>query len=286
MLTKPACHRCFQRQANDALKRLQLPAQRCAQIEQQVEELLHAVPTATSAPRLASRLHALLRQQSGNSDPYREAKHEATAHALSLYPRLKTMLNSARDPLDMALRLAIAGNIIDLGVASEYDLEASIERVLHTPLAIDHGKALRAALSHADAVLYLGDNAGETVMDRLLIEQLTLPVTYVVKGGAAVNDATIEDAEQAGLHHVAEVIDNGAAALGTLLEQCSEHFRTRFDSAGLIIAKGMANYESLVGGRSGIVFLLQAKCAVVAEHLGVEEKGLVILAQGLTTDAP
>lgn len=179
------------------------------------------------------------------------------------------------------MRLAIAGNIIDLGVSDQYDLEASIERVLVTEPAINHLAQLRQTLSQAKQVLFLADNAGETVMDRLLIEQLPCPVTYVVKGGPAVNDATREDAIDAGIEQVSELIDNGAATLGTLLGRCSDEFRQRFEEAELIISKGMANYESLNDSRPGIFFLLQAKCAVVAADLGVEEKSLVVLGSGL-----
>ncbi|SHN92795.1 Uncharacterized protein MJ0202 [Bathymodiolus heckerae thiotrophic gill symbiont] len=105
--------------------------------------------------------------------------------------------------------------------------------------------ALRNALAQSVAVLYLADNAGETVFDRVLIETLDLPVSYVVKSGPIINDATREDAVAAGIEPVANIIDNGSSALGALLDQCSELFRKRFAQAGLIIAKGQANYESL-----------------------------------------
>jgi hypothetical protein len=243
----------------------------------EIRERLATTPLQTNPAITASQLHALIRERSGNPDPYRAKKQEATSHALSLYPRLKRLLQQAADPLDTAVRLAIAGNIIDLGVADSYDLEASIERVLALQPALDHRDELRQAIERADNILYLGDNAGETVLDRLLIETLDRPVTYVVKGGAAVNDATREDAIAAGLDRVCEVIDNGAAAMGTLLPQCSESFRQRFAAADLVIAKGMANFESLHGSRPNLFFLLQAKCAVVADHLGVAEKSIIIL---------
>ncbi|MET0092838.1 MAG: ARMT1-like domain-containing protein, partial [Sedimenticola sp.] len=104
-----------------------------------------------------------------------------------------------------------------------------------------------------------------------------IPVTYVVKGGPAVNDATLEDAQAAGLDRVCSVIDNGAAILGTLLDQCSPEFRELFEQAELIIAKGMANFESLSGSGKPLFFLLQAKCPVISEHLGVAEKSIVVL---------
>lgn len=277
MQAKPECKRCFQRQALQSAQRIGLDARATDALLDAVHQRLDATPAGETPPITASDIHALIRQQSGNPDPYRAAKQEATAHALSLYPKLQQLVADSPDPLETALRLAIAGNIIDLGVSEQYDLEASIERVLVTEPAINHLPQLRQALASATQILFLADNAGETVMDRLLIEQLPLPVTYVVKGGPAVNDATREDAISAGLGEVCELIDHGAATLGTLLDRCSDAFTQRFYAAELIIAKGMANYESLNDSRPGIFFLLQAKCAVVAADLGVEEKSLIIL---------
>lgn len=277
MKAQPECELCFQRQARDAAARTGLTAERTETLLDEVRRELARIPGNVTPPVRASRIHALVRKFSGDSDPYRSAKEEATRHALSLYPRLKRMLGAADDPLETAVRLAIAGNIIDLGVASEYDLDASIDRVLVQPLTIDHLDRLRVALESARGVLYLADNAGETVLDRLLIEVLELPVTYVVKGGPAVNDATGEDALAAGLEGQCEIMDSGAATLGTLLGRCSTEMRQRFATADVVIAKGMANYESLSGTRSGLFFLLQAKCAVIADHLGVPERSLLVL---------
>jgi uncharacterized protein with ATP-grasp and redox domains len=285
MQARAECKHCFQRQARQSAERLGLGRNATDALLDAVSQRLDHTPAGEIPPVTASAIHALIRQQSGNPDPYREAKAEATAHALSLYPQLQQLVARADDPLETAVRLAIAGNIIDLGVSEQYDLEASIKRVLVTEPAINHITRLKQALAGARHVLYLADNAGETVMDRLLIEQLTIPVTYVVKGGPAVNDATRDDAAAAGLNALCEVIDHGAATLGTLLDQCSAEFRRRFTAADLIIAKGMANYESLSGSREGIFFLLQAKCAVVAADLGVAEKSLIVL-QSSTTPPP
>lgn len=277
MKAKPECRRCFQRQVRDAARLAGMEDNGVERLLDEVDATLQHTSLDSNPAVTASALHALIRERSGNPDPFYAKKHEATQHALSLYPQLKRRIAAAADPLDTAVRLAIAGNIIDLGVAAEYDLEASIERVLEIEPAINHMAELKHAINRASAILYLADNAGETVMDRLLIEAIGKPVSYVVKGGAAVNDATREDAMAAGIDNVAEVIDNGAAAMGTLLDQCSAEFRQRFETAELVIAKGMANYESLSGTRDNLFFLLQAKCAVVAADLGVAEKSIVIL---------
>jgi len=273
----PDCDQCFMRQATDAAGRCQLSATQNETLLQRVKAELEQFASDITPPVKASRIHALIRELSGNPDPYLQAKHESTKHALSLYPHLKKMLSEAADPLDMAVRLAIAGNIIDLGVASEYDLEASIERVLKITPAINHMAQLKAAIAKAKSILYLADNAGETVMDRLLIETINKPVTYVVKGGPAVNDATREDAIAAGIDQVAKITDNGAATLGTLLDQCSDEFIEQFESAELIIAKGMANYEGLTGTDAPIFFLFQVKCGVIGAHIGVPEKSIIVM---------
>jgi len=277
MQAKPECHHCFLRQVRTATALAGMAPQDGEALQQVIVQQLAATPLSTNPAITASKLHALIRERSGNPDPYRHKKQEATEHALALYPRLRQLIDTAAAPLDTAVRLAIAGNIIDLGVAESYDLEASIERVLTLQPAIDHLPELKESIERAENILYLADNAGETVLDRLLIETLDKPLTCVVKGGPAVNDATREDAIAAGLDQVCEVIDNGAAAMGTLLDQCSEAFRQRFEAADLVIAKGMANFESLHGSRPNLFFLLQAKCAVVANHLGVTEKSIVIL---------
>jgi uncharacterized protein with ATP-grasp and redox domains len=246
-------------------------------LQGRIEAELELMSERDTPPVVASRVHELVRRLSGNPDPYSHAKQEATVHALSLYPHLRHRIDDAADPLDMAVRIAIAGNIIDLGVADDYDLEASIERVIAQPIAIDHMERLKAALEVTEELLFIGDNAGETVMDRLLIETINKPTTYVVKGGPAVNDATRCDASAAGLDEICHVIDNGAAILGTLFEQCLPELKKRFDSAPLVIAKGMANYESLHGSREGLFFLLQTKCAVVSAHLGVPVRSLIVM---------
>jgi uncharacterized protein with ATP-grasp and redox domains len=225
---------------------------------------------------MGHRIHSIVRQELGNGDPYREAKEISTREALSLYPQLKSMVEDADDPLEMAVRLGIAGNIIDLGVTRTYNLNAEIERVLTQPFAIGDLEYFRTSLRQVDEVLFLADNTGETVFDRLLIETMALPVTYVVKGGPVINDATREDALAAGLDEITHIIDNGSNAPGTILDLCSTEFRAHFDSASMIIAKGQANYESLSNLGAPIFFILQTKCPIVATNLGVPLGSMIL----------
>jgi hypothetical protein len=221
-----------------------------------------------------------VRQETGDADPYRAVKARSTRQALALYPKLKDIVADAEDPLDAAIRISIAGNIIDFGPNRAYDLWSAVERVLAQPFALDDSAAFRQRLTQADHVLYLGDNAGETVFDRVLIETLDVSVIYAVKGGPILNDATREDALAVGLEKAAvEVVDTGVDAPGVILGRCSEHFKQLYDAAALIIAKGQANYETLSAAGDKVFFLLQTKCPVIARDIGAPV-GNIILKSG------
>ena len=223
-------------------------------------------------PVLAQRIHRRLREISAVADPYRAAKDHWNQLALSLLPDLKTMVQAAPDPFTMALRLAIAGNVIDMGVhaaVTETDLRRSIDQVLTGPLTGDLD-TFRKSVAEARNILYLADNAGEIVFDRLLIEQLLpKPVTLVVRGSPILNDATLVDARTAGLDKIVNVVANGSDAPGTLLEECHEDFRRRWTEADLIIAKGQGNFETLDEEPANIFFLFKVKCPVIATDVGL-----------------
>jgi hypothetical protein len=233
-----------------------------------------------SPPLMAQHIHRLIRQMTGDNDPYRDIKDRFNDFALELYPELKERIERSREPLDTAIRLAIAGNIIDSGVnhhINETQVHNAIEHALTAPLAGDP-EEFREAVSEAKDILYLADNAGEIVFDRLLIEQMPLErITLVVKGSPVINDACLADARTTGIADLVEVMDNGSDAPGTILAACSEEFKQRFESADLIIAKGQGNYETLSDVKKDIFFVLKAKCPVIAHHIGCEKGSLVFL---------
>jgi uncharacterized protein with ATP-grasp and redox domains len=273
------CYPCFLRQALDAARRARLDEGGQARVLDSVLAALRTFDPSRPPPEMAARFHAVVREAAGSEDPYREEKARATREALDLYPDLAARVAAAADPLETALRLAVAGNVIDLGAQADYDLPAAVARVLVQDFAVCELAALREALAAAPWLLFLGDNAGETVFDRLLIETLGLPCTYAVRGGAVLNDATREDARAAGLDGAATLVDNGARVPGTVLELCSDAFRDLFARAPLILSKGMGNYESLDGRPEPVFHLLQAKCPVIARDLGVPV-GAIVLASG------
>lgn len=279
MKTYLDCYPCFLRQALDAARYAGADEEEQRSILHHVLEILRSLDPGSTPPEIGDAIHRLVREKAGEADPYAEAKKEATEQALALYPRLQALVEKAPQPLDTAARLAIAGNIIDLAPNRSYDLWETVERVLKQPFAIDDYGEFEQALSSADRILYLSDNAGETVFDRLLIEVLDRPVIYAVKGGPILNDATMEDAIAAGLDQVAELVTTGSDAPGTVLRSCSAEFRALYDRAEMIMAKGQANYETLSGEGERLFFLVQIKCPVIAQDAGVEV-GDIVLKQG------
>ncbi|MEW6419165.1 MAG: ARMT1-like domain-containing protein [Nitrospirota bacterium] len=223
-------------------------------------------------------IHKKIRHLLGR-DPFERIKSEYNQIALRLYPSLKTIIEKSPDPLWTATRLAIAGNIIDFGIFTSIDIEGTIRIALNNPLTVDDYSSFREAISTTDKILYLTDNAGEIVFDRLLIETLiTLgkKVKAVVKGTPVINDSTIEDAKESGLTIVCEVIDNGSEAVGTILEWTSPEFQRTFKDAQMIISKGQGNFETLVGNEKKIFFLFQSKCDVVSKELSLPTGSMLL----------
>lgn len=280
MRTYLDCFPCFLRQALDAARFATADERVHATAVQCVLRLEAEMDIRQPPPVMGQQIHRLIRQITKKADPYRQQKHLSNELALRLYSELKRDVEEAPNPLQTALRLAIAGNILDFGVYSSLE-RGYVERGIAAALKADFDQrelpSFVNCVEEARDILYLGDNAGEIVFDRLLIEKLPREkVTFVVRGSPVVNDATMEDAEIAGLTELVDVIDNGSDGPGTILESCSPPFRERFDQADLIIAKGQGNYESLSGEDKRMFFVLKAKCPVIARDLDCEIGEMVL----------
>ena len=211
-------------------------------------------------------------------DPYVEEKLKNNLIAMKIYDDWRLKVIKLDNPFQMALRLSIAGNIMDYGPNAEFDIQQTIERVMQSQFAIDHSLELKARIKNAKRVLYLGDNAGEIVFDKLFIEMIMHDnLTYVVRGSAVLNDATLQDAEQIGMDQIADVISNGYDAASTVLKECSQEFLDLYQSADVIISKGQGNLEGLIDENDPrLFFLLMVKCDVVAEMLQVPTGNFVV----------
>jgi len=231
-------------------------------------------------PILGRELQRVLVRHTGVLDPYKEIKQKNIEQALKILPQLQDFLAKKDDKLYWALKIAATGNIIDLSVYSDVDVERSILEELEKEFAICHVSKFKEELRNARNVLIIGDNAGETVLDRILISALgDLDVTYAVRSEPIINDATIEDARASGLEECAKLI-TGCNAPGTLMDECSEDFLYIYHNADIVISKGQGNFECLINEKRKIFFLLKAKCPVNAELLGVNLNDYVFIYNG------
>jgi damage-control phosphatase, subfamily I len=278
MISDYRCFFCFTKAFENILENEKLSTEDKKRFTRRMASLYYNSSDGFSAPEYSRSLHKLLIQFTNNRDPHKAGKKQSNDLVLEMYGQLKKQVQQSKDPFDTASRLAIAGNIIDFAISTEYDLHATINHVLHSDLSIDHSVELRQALIKAKTVLYLGDNAGEIVLDKLLIETLAHPnVFYAVRGAPVNNDATLDDAKYIGMDTVAKVLSNGYDAPSTIIEKCSPEFREVYTRADVIISKGQGNLEGLLGSaRKEIFFLLMVKCDVIADALKVQKGDFVI----------
>ncbi len=253
----------------------QLPdEERKEQILRKVMAELSEVDFALSPPAIAGVMFDIIMPHSANDDPYRQVKDDSNRHAMELYPQLRQQVEDSAEPFNTALRMAVAGNIIDFGALHDFSLQkisGYIQDALTAPMDEAAIRALQRDIEAAETILYLGDNCGEIVFDRLLVSQMPRhKVVFAVRGAPVINDATLADAETVGLTAAVEVISNGDNLPGTVLERCSDEFRDHWRRADLVIAKGQGNYETLSEVDKKIYFLLKVKCPVVAADLGVQ----------------
>lgn len=280
MKTYLDCLPCFLSQALRASRIATDNERKIKKVLDEIGMMLKDIPFESSPPETGRLIYKKIREITGNPDPYKSIKKESTEAALSLYPALKDVVEKSNDRLLTAIRIAVAGNVIDFGVNLTFDLEKDVEEILKKDFALFNYKEFREHLDRADEILFIGDNAGECVCDRVLIEELDKPVSYVVREVPVINDALYDDAVQAGIETVATIMSSGTDAPGTVLKTCSREFMEIYDNSQFIISKGQGNFEALSSENRPIFFLLKSKCQVIANDIGVNE-GDILLKSGI-----
>ncbi len=223
------------------------------------------------APEVCENMHAIVKQYTGSSDPYAEVKMRDIQIALSLEGALRDTLRDASDPFVTALKIAATGNVMDSAIYSGRYLESFLKEELDMPFAICDDVPFKEELEKAKRIMIIGDNAGETVFDKILARHLSTDhqVIYAVRDEAIINDVTLMDALCVGMDNFATIVSTGCGAPGAVLETCSEEFLTLFHDADIVISKGQGNYEALSDTSRSIFFLLKAKCPKIAKSIGV-----------------
>ena len=268
------CIPCFTRQAIATTRRCTDDPAIEWEVVRRVSRLIAELSPESTPPDFAADVYGVVSEFTGVDDPFCAQKVEANNLAMAVVAELGNGIEDFPDPLLAAVKLSIAGNSMDLGVVTEFgDVGDLARRVMETDLGVDDYEELRARVKAAKDILVIGDNTGEIVFDRVLIERMRrinhCRYTYMVRGRPVINDVTRKDATDVGIDGVAEVADTGAGTPGLVLSTCSKDAHERFMNADLVISKGQGNYESLSDAPREVFFLLLAKCDVVSRELQV-----------------
>ncbi|MGB2630721.1 MAG: ARMT1-like domain-containing protein [Candidatus Omnitrophota bacterium] len=279
MKTYLECIPCFLRQALDAAKLSGADKKTQKKIIDEVARLLPDFSLDVAPPEIARTVYGVVENYTGGKDAYRHIKEKSNAMAMELYARLKKEIEGSDDILLSAVRLAVAGNVIDYGVPHAFDIEKEIEECLEKDFAVFDFDDFKKAVNEAKNILYILDNAGEIVFDTILIEEIKKDIICAVRGKPIINDVTMEDARQVGLDKKARVISSGSDIPGTGLERCDKEFLQIYKDADVIISKGQGNYETLADEARPIFFIFKAKCPVIAEHIGCRVGDIILKKQ-------
>lgn len=284
MKTDLECLPCFLKQAIDIGKSALDNEADQQQLVKDVAKMIHEFPMNFTPPEMARDIYNLLEKKLGFRDFYRSEKQISNQMALNFYPQLKERIENSMNRFLTAVEIAIAGNVIDYGARNSLDIDAEVDK-LFQGIEMTNDKTIFQYdefvedIQASQKIIYLGDNSGEIVFDRVLIEELVAmgkDVTFVVREKPIINDVLMEDAIFAGIDKVVPVISSGSDAPGTILKYCTPEFRDIFSQADLIISKGQGNYETLNMEDFPIYFLLKAKCSVIAKYAGAKVGDIVL----------
>ncbi|MBP2172993.1 damage-control phosphatase ARMT1 family protein [Methanococcus voltae] len=310
MKIKPSCSICISRQIVDAINEITDDDEKKFELIKSTMQKITDVYGADAVPAwMGTHVHRHIKEISNSQDPYEKLKRNANIYAKQYLT--KTIIDEVNEGdelkrLQNKAKLAIAGNVIDFGPYGTKDnIEHKVEQTIEGILDIDYSKELLVDLKQSDEnsktgtenkskrkeklkIIYICDNAGEIVFDRPLVEELMnyANVTVAVKGKPILNDATMEDAIEAGIPDITKVITSGTDVIGTRFEESSEEFRNEFKNADIVISKGMGNYESLTeyellknenSGSKPIYYIFKAKCEPIAEYNNVNVGANVLL---------
>jgi len=256
-----------------------IPQEKQEILMRKVLDFLSKTDYSHSPPEMGAELHRMIRDILQDKDPYRQIKEKYNVMMMELYPKLKDMLEESGAPLDTAMRLAIGGNVIDFGAKYQFDVMETIQGALDRKPDPDDSGELLKALGQARKVMYIGDNCGEIVLDKLFLEYMDVDEKiFVVREKPIINDVTEEDARMVGMDQVARVKTTGDDSPGAVWERSSGEFRKLFTEADVVISKGQGNLEGLIEVKHDqLYFLLVTKCELIAERIGSRKGQFVVM---------
>lgn len=271
MKSQPQCLVCALNQALKTIEIAGVHPSRQAEMLGEAMDALRDVSLELSPAEISTIAIDSVSRSFKNPDPFMDIKKEHTRNALTLYPHFEAMVQNESNPVEAAIKVAASANLIDLGARKEIQLMKEMDEEVGRKLKKNDIHLFEEKLRAARSLLWIADNAGESVFDKLVLEQLKgLDLWIGVRGGPVLNDVTLEDAVASGLDRLGKLITTGSNCLGVLQDRCSEEFLELLENVDVVVAKGHANFETMDTFRREIFFLLKAKCEVVAKELGVE----------------
>lgn len=281
MTIDKACVECIINQSAKVANAIHADESLSKELVSTVTDMSKTFSFKDTPPEIASYVYEKMALIAHKDDLYDEVKELSTKKALSFVPLLKKELSNSTDKLLTATKIAVAGNVIDLAAEVEFDLEEELEKIFDTEFAHNDFSIFAQKLSSAKSVLVVGDNVGEHIFDYMLMETLrelypSAKFYYMVRGNPIINDVTLKETKEAGFEKICEVVDSGVNTPGFVYSRATSHAKELFDTADLVISKGMGNYECMSPShRRDICFLLKIKCGVVAASLKKEVGDIV-----------
>ena len=283
MRTHLDCIPCFIKQSLEATRMATDDEAVHIEVIKKLLTHLKSISFTDSPPELSREVHCIIRDITKSEDPYKKIKDKSNKLAKDQYNHLKKMVEGASDPLLMAIKIAIVGNVIDFGTYNRFNVEDMLDNLVKKDIDEESYQQFKKSLVKSENILYLADNTGEIFFDKLLINELLKQdkkVTYVVRSNPIINDATMEDARFAGIDKLATIIESDAgqrqSAPGVVLSYSSKKFLDYFEYSNMVISKGQGNYEGLSNVNRDVFFMLVVKCPLVARDIG-DEVGKLIL---------
>ena len=283
MRTHLECIPCFIKQSLEAACMATDDKKTQTEVLKEVMKHLQNISFTSSPPELSRDVHQIIKRITKSEDPYKKVKDQSNEMAKKQYPYLKKLVTESDDPLLMAIKLSIVGNVIDFGTMNRLNVDDMIDNAVKLEFDASSYSQFKRVLDQSETILFLADNTGEIFFDKLLLEELVekqKQITYVVKANPIINDATVEDAYLAGIDKLATIIDGysgqNQSAPGMILPYASKEFLDIFESSDMVISKGQGNYEGLSDVDRDVFFMLVAKCPLVARDIG-GEVGKIIL---------
>jgi len=270
------CIPCFMQQALRTGRMATSDERKLKQILDKIGEMIKTISMQATPAEIGMRVYPIVSEVTGVCDPYKEMKQQHIAETKFIYPELEKIVANSEDKLLTAIRIAIAGNVINLGVTKSFNIIQDVKSVLKQDFAIFDYVEFKIQLEKSENILYIGDNVGESVFDKILIKELKKPVKYAVRSIPIINDVTMEDAIASGLDEVSELIDSGCKSPGIILNQSIPEFLEIFNDSGLVISKGQGNFEGLSDCNRQVFFLLKTKCPIISNHIGVADGSIIL----------